>query len=112
MFERRLVVLFKVGRGLEAGIEIVLEVASEVDLVEGILLFALCLFLNSLDGALAVAFDTGSLIEGCGGLFELFEHGILNHLGVDHVLELKLIERENTDHLHQPGCQHLPLRDF
>ena len=43
-------------------------------------------------------------------VFEFFENGILNHLGVDHVLELKLVEREDGDHLNQARGQDLALR--
>ena len=44
------------------------------------------------------------------GIFELFENRVLDHLGVDHVLELKLVEREDRDHLHQARGEDLALR--
>ena len=48
------------------------------------------------------------LLAGCV-LFNLFQHGIFIDLGVDHLLQLKLVQREHADHLHQAGGQYLAL---
>ena len=42
----------------------------------------------------------------------LRENRVLDHLGVDHVLELKLIERENGDHLHETRGEDLALGEL
>ena len=49
-------------------------------------------------------------VEQGNGIFKLFENRVLDHLSVDHVLELKLVEREDGDHLHQSRSQDLALR--
>ena len=52
------------------------------------------------------------IVEERNGIFEFFEDGVLHHLGIDHVLELDLVERKHTDHLHQARGEDLALGDF
>ena len=52
------------------------------------------------------------IVDHRNGIFQFFENGVLHHLGSDHVLELKLVEREDADHLHQSRREDLPLRDL
>ena len=63
-------------------------------------------------GAVAVFVFTAYFVDERNGFFELFENRVLDHLGIDHVLELKFIEREDGDHLHQARGEDLPLREF
>ena len=59
--------------------------------------------------AVAVFFFAAYFVDQRDGFFELFENRVLDHLGVDHVLELKLVEREDGDHLHEAGREDLAL---
>ena len=89
-----------------AGIEILIEKAANVELVEGI---GLGLFGN----LFGFGFQEGfvAVVVGLRGLFALFfQDGIGDHLLVDHLAQLEAIERENADHLHQTWRQNLPLR--
>ena len=52
------------------------------------------------------------LIQHWNGLINLFQNWVLNHLGIDHLLQLELVERKNAHHLHQTRSQDLALRDF
>src|SRR5580698_7634441 len=112
VFERGLVVLLEVRRGPKSWVEIVLKVAAEVDLVEGVFFYASGLSGNLFCRTLPVAFESCALIERDDGLFELFENRVLDHLGVDHLPELELIEGKHTDHLHKTRGENLALRDF
>ena len=60
-------------------------------------------------GAVAVFFFAADFVDQRDGLFELFENRVLDHLGVDHVLEFELVEREDGDHLHQARGEDLAL---
>ena len=99
--------------GAEAGVEVILEIGAEVDFVEGIFLFFVA-FGDGLrfDGAVAVFFCARDIVEQRNVLFHLFENGILGDLGLDHFLQLQLVQRQHADHLHQPGRQDLTLRDL
>jgi hypothetical protein len=112
VFEGRFVVLFEVRSRLVAGIQIILKVAAEVDLVERIFFLALGLGGNLFRAALAIPLNPRSLLERRRGFLEFLQYGILDHLRVDHVLQLKLVEHKHTDHLHQARRQYLPLRDL
>ena len=50
------------------------------------------------------------LVERGGALGQFFENGVHDHLLVDHLAQLELVEREHADHLHQAGRQNLLLR--
>ena len=62
--------------------------------------------------ALAIFFLLADLIEKRNRVFEFLQHGILDHLAIDHVLEFKLVEREDRDHLHQARGEDLALREL
>ncbi len=93
-------------RGAEAGIQILLEVRPEVDLIERIGTFAL--FPRRL---FAFGFLPGHVVQHGNGIVQLLKHGIFRDLGLDHVLELDFIERKDGHHLHQPRRQDLALGD-
>ena len=104
---------FHLSAGAIARVEIVLKERSEVDFLKGIFLFGgdRGLFRGSLSsGAVAVFLLAAYFVDERDGFFELFENRVLDHLGVDHVFELKLIEREDRDHLHQTRGKDLALR--
>ena len=44
--------------------------------------------------------------------FELLEHRIFDDLGVDHLLQLELVQGKHAHHLHEARGEYLPLRDF
>src|SRR5208283_2003542 len=96
-----------------AGIEIVLEERAEINLFERIFLFDSSdrvFFVAGGSGALAVLFFLADFVEQRNSVLELFEDRVLDHLGVDHVLELQLVERKDGNHLHQAGREDLALR--
>ena len=101
--------------GTITGVEIVLEERAEIDLFEGIFLFGRgdrIFFGGGCSGAVAVFFFLADVIEERDRLFQLFENRVLDHLSVDHVLELKLVEREDRDHLHQARSEDLALGEL
>ena len=100
-----------VGRA-EAGIEIVLEVGPKVDLVERITLVALRLGCDLFHASIALRLSERDVIDEGNTLFQLFQHRILNNLGVDQLFQLQLVQRQHTDHLHQARRQDLTLRNF
>ena len=112
MLERRLVDLFEIRSRPKPRVQVVLKVAAEIDLIEGVFLGPLTFRGDLLDAAFAVAFLSGPLIHRLRRLFNLLEYGILDHLPVDHFLELKLVERKHRNHLHQPRRKDLPLGNF
>ena len=63
-------------------------------------------------GAFPLGLASRQFLNGDCRLLNFFQHRILHHLGVDHLLKLELVQRQHADHLHQSGCQHLALRDF
>ena len=114
ILERRALDVFHLTVSAIAGIEIILKERTEIDLFEGIFLFdgADGIFVVVGDcGAFAVFFFLADFVEQRNGLFQFFEDRILDHLSVDHVLELKLVEREDGDHLHQARGEDLALRE-
>ena len=115
IFERRALDFFHLAARAVAGVEVVLEERAEVDLFERILLFRRdgSFFGRGLGGGAVEAFFLAAdIVDQGDGIFELFEDRILDHLGVDHVLELKFIEREDGDHLHQTRGEDLALGKF
>ena len=95
----------------ETGVQVVLKVAAKVDFVERILFRPLGFRHLLLSGKFAVPVASGQFIKACGALVDLLEDGVLHHLGVDHLLQFQLVEREYAHHLHQARRQHLPLRN-
>ena len=115
VLERRTLDLFHFAVGAVSGIEIILKKGAEIDLFEGIFLLDRgdgILFVGGGRGAFAVFFLLADFVEQGNRLFQFFKDRILDHLGVDHVLELKLVEREDRDHLHQAGGEDLALREL
>ena len=115
ILERRALDLFHLAVGAVAGVEIILEERAEIDLFEGIFLFDGgdgIFFVGGGSGALAVLLFFADFVEQGNGVFQFFENRILDHLGIDHVLELKLVEREDGDHLHQARSKDLALGEF
>src|SRR4051812_22677373 len=93
-------------------IEIVLEERAEVNFFEGIFLFVRgdgIFFGGSSSSPVAVFLFLADVIDQRNCFFQLFENRVLDHLSVDHVLELKLVERQDGDHLHQARSKDLAL---
>ena len=113
VLERRLLDLFHFSRAAIPGIQIILEERAKIYLLERILLLirdCRTLFRGRLGGQPVAFFLLASdIIEQRNGIFQLFEHRVLDHLGIDHVLELELVEREHGDHLHETRRQNLSL---
>ena len=112
IFKRGLVALFKAVGGAKTGIEIILEIGAEVNLVERITLVALCLGCGLFDASLALRFFLCQVVDEGNALFQLLQHRILNDFGVDQLFQLQLVERQHADHLHQARRQNLPLRNL
>src|ERR1700733_8297870 len=112
IFKRWFVGLFKTVGRAEARIQIILEVGSKIDLIKRITLVALGLSCNLFDTAVPFGFPEGDVIDEGNALFQLFQHRVLNDLGVDQLLQLQLVERQHTDHLHQARRQYLTLRNL
>jgi len=114
VFERRLFDLFHLSRAAITGIKIVLEERAEIDLLEGVL-FLIRDRRRIIRGGfgrqpVALFLLAADIVKQGNGIFELFQNRVLDHLGVDHVPELELVEREHRHHLHQTRRQNLPLR--
>ena len=108
-FERTLFdrILF---RGARRGVEVFLEVAAKIHLLERVVLVAVPIVRVSRRHAGPFLFGLrGHLVERGDAFRQLFEDGIGDHLLVDHLAQLELVEREHTDHLHQARCQNLLL---
>ena len=105
---------FEAAWAAKAGVQIVLEVGAEVDLREGIFFLFGCL-----DGgrdlfhrALSLGLASLHVVEQGNALLNLFEDRVLRHLRLDHLLQLKLIQRQHADHLHEARGQYLALSHF
>src|SRR6266850_5578325 len=110
LLERRTLGNFALLRAatVPAGIEILIEEGADVEFVKGIRFrllrdfFGFCLQ----EGFVAV-------VVGLRGLFALFfQDRVGNHLLVDHLAQLKAIEREHADHLNEARSQNLLLRNL
>ncbi len=112
ILKRRLVGLLKTVGRAEAGIQIILKVGAKVYFVERVTLVALRLGRDLFYAALALRLFQGDVIDEGNTLFQLFQHRILNNLGVDQLFQLQLVERQHADHLHQARRQNLTLRNF
>ena len=109
MLKGWLIELFEIRRRPEPGVKIILEIASEVDFVERVFFHPLTFHRDLLRAAVAVPFASGTLFQRFRLVFDLLEHRILDHLAIQHFLELNFIERKYAYHLNQPRRQHLPL---
>ena len=65
-----------------------------------------------LDPPLHAFLTARNLIQHRNRLVNLLQHGIFHHLGIDHLLQLELVERQHAHHLHQARSQDLALRYF
>src|SRR5712672_1536294 len=110
LLERRTLRNFALLRAapVSTGIEVLIEEGTNVELVKGIRfgllrdLFGFCLE----KGFVAV-------VVGLRWLFALlFQDRVGNHLLVDHLAQLKPIEREHADHLNEARSQNLLLRNL
>ena len=116
IFERRPVALFHLAGAAITGIEIIAKERPEIDLLERIFFLGCgggCLNLRlALTGVVAVSgfFFAGDNVEHGNGWIKFLQDRVLDHLGVDHLLELKLVERQHAHHLHQPRSEYLLLR--
>ncbi len=112
IFKRGLVADLEVVGRAEAGVEIILKIGAEVDLVEGVFLFAEGIGGDVFGGALHLGLAAGDVVEQGNGLVEFLKNGVFDDFGVDHLLQLELVQGQDTDHLHEARGQNLPLRDF
>ena len=115
VFKRGLFAVFVLRLRAIAGVEIILEVRAEIDLVEkslgrgGRFLDAAGRILGA---ALEPFFAARHLVQHRNRLVNLLQDGILHHLGIDHLLQFQLIEGKNAHHLHQARRKDLALRHF
>ena len=96
-------------------VEIVLKERAEIDFLKRIFFFCRSgriFFVAGGSGALPIFLLTAYFIEQRNGFLELLKNRVFHHLRGDHVLELKLVEREDRDHLHEARSQDLPLRQL
>ena len=106
VFKRGLLAVFILRLRAIAGVEILLEVRAKIDLVEDVFLGWRGRFLcRSLQPLLAAC----NLIQHRNCFVNLFQDGIFHQFRIDHLLELELVQRKNTHHLHQARRQHLTL---
>src|ERR1700734_828721 len=115
IFKRGTLVLFVFGLGAEAGIEIVLKVRAEIDLIEWVA-FRGRRFRGSRLKMLQPFFALFALeaaayfVQSGDGLVDLLENRVFDHLRVDHLLEFELVERQHAHHLHESRREDLTLR--
>ena len=113
ILERRPFDFFHFSRAAVARIQILLEERAEINLFERVFLFDgrdRVLFGGS--GMFAFFFTAANVVDQRDAIFQFFQNRIFHHLGVDHVLELKFVERKHADHLHEAWGQDLSLRDL
>ena len=114
---RGLFTLFVLRLCAVTGVQVILEVRSEVDLVKRILNWGRGLFNDALlNSALLIALNAflaaRNLIQHRNRLVNLLQDGIFHHLGIDHLLQLEIVERKHAHHLHQSRSQNLALRQL
>ena len=118
VLKRGLFALFVLRLCAITGVQVVLKVRSEVDLIEGVLgrgrrLLGDALLSSALlSSALQAHLPASNRIQHRNRLVNLLQDGILDHLGIDHLFELELVERKNAHHLHQTRSQDLALCDL
>src|SRR5512133_2416987 len=95
-----------------SGVQILLEKGTKVDLFEGIFLFRGSDWTLFGGRTLALFLPASDVVDERNRIFQLFQNRVLHHLAIDHVLELKLVERKDADHLHEARRKYLPLRYF
>ena len=115
ILERRALDFLHLAVRAVAGVEVVLKKRAKINFFEGIFLFDRgdgIFFVVRDSSALAVFFFLADFVEQRNRFFQFLENRVLHHLSSDHVLELKLVEREDGDHLHQARRQDLALREL
>src|SRR6266566_449444 len=95
-----------------SGIKVIFKERAEVDLFKGIFLVSRRRCFFGRGQTLTLFFTAANIVDQRNRVFELFQYWILDHFLINHVLQLKLIERKDADHLHEAGREDLPLRDF
>ena len=92
-----------------AGIKVIFKERSEVDLFKRIFLVRRRRRFFGGRQALAFFLAAPHIVDEGDCIFQFLQNRILNHFLSNHVLELKLVEREDADHLHEARCEDLPL---
>ena len=119
MLERRPFAVFVLRLRAIAGVQVILKVRAEVDFLERVLGWGRRLGhgaivrpihkLNALHPFLALL-PPRNLVQHGNSLVNLFQDRVFHHLGIDHLLQLELVERKHGDHLHQARGKDLALR--
>ncbi len=111
VLKRGLLALLILRLGAVARIKVVLKVRPEINLVERILGFGRGLRRSSLHTlhVQILLLSARHLIQHRNRFVNLFQDGVFHHLGIDHLLQLELVERKNAHHLHQARRQDLAL---
>src|ERR1700686_624569 len=113
VLKRRAFDFFELTRTAKPWIEVIFEERTKINFFERIFFVrsgGWCLFRGGSTFTLLLA--AADVVDERNGIFKFLEHRILNHLGSDHVLQLKLVQSEDADHLHEARSEDLPLRDF
>ena len=92
-------------------IKVIFKERSEVDLFKRIFLVRRRRRFFGGRQALAFFLAAPHIVDEGDGIFQFLENRILNHFLSNHVLELKLVKRENADHLHKARRKDLALGD-
>ena len=109
VFKRRALDLFHLALTAVAGIEVILEERSKINFLKRIFLIGCRGGRFFGGGAFALFFTPAYVIDERNRIFQFLEYRVLNHLFIDHVLELEFVERKHTDHLHQARGKDLAL---
>src|SRR5581483_4390276 len=115
ILKRRALDFFHLTRRAISGIQVLLEKGAKIDFFERIFFLRgrkRRFFGGRRDGTIPVFFAAVHIVQQWNGVFQFLKVRVLYHLGIDHVLELKLIERKHTDHLYQSWGQDLSLRNL
>src|SRR5581483_6535153 len=115
ILEGRTFYIFNFAGAAVTRVEVFLEERTKINLFERVLGFGRCGgFFGGGGGGVAVAlfFFGGDVVDEGNVFVQFFEDRVLNHLLVDHFLELHLVERKDADHLHQTRGEDLFLRDL
>ena len=102
--------------GAIAGIQVVVEKASKVDLFKGIGGIAVLRVGDRDDllvgGVGSSLFLGGAVLARFRDLGDFLQYGVFHELLGDHFSQFELVERQDADHLNQAGGQHLLLSRF
>src|SRR6185437_4157422 len=112
VFKRRFLYRLHFPLAAVTGVQVVLEKGAKIYFVKGIFLFRLHDRFVGGGHPITVLLLAGHLVQQGNRGIHLLQDRVLHDLGIDHVLELKLVERKHADHLHQARRQDLLLRDL